>query len=451
MQSNRCGRQAVVALFASALISVPALADETASAEKKVDACNTGVRELDVPRPGWLLTWENDSIIGPYGTDEAYTEGIQIGYRFRSDAQPALLSRSMSAICRALLALSDKENDKLVGAASLFLGQHFFTPTNLHRAQLIPDDRAYAGWLYVGGRLEVAQRLKDSRVFNTGVFHTFEIQLGTVGPRAQGEWVQKRWHEIVPAPEPKGWDNQLPNEFGVQARYTARGMVADWPRNDPDKMRWHLQGTLDTDINVGTILLSGSVGTTWRFGWNMRDPVTSGLQPAFVPPSAAASKSEIEAEGAEVAPSAALAAQVRPATVDENLRGQRDTGTPCVRFLAIQECYVYVGITGHAVGFNAFLDGTLLHGGHSVDKEPFFYDLTWGARLGWSRMQLDYSAVRRSREFSPVPRMASNRAGRHGFGALNLRCFAPIGDEQHNVDLVCPGIFMTLLAAIASK
>src|SRR5262245_25235432 len=61
-------------------------------------ACNSGARDFQAPLPGWQWTWENDSFLGPYGTDEFYTQGLQFGYRFRPDRQPAFLSRPMAAI-----------------------------------------------------------------------------------------------------------------------------------------------------------------------------------------------------------------------------------------------------------------------------------------------------------------------------------------------------------------
>jgi hypothetical protein len=333
-------------------------------AQIDLDACNSGADDFQVPLPGWQLTWENDSVIGPYGTDEFYTQGIQFGYRFKQSHQPELLARSTSAICRRLAHASRSDHQAFVGATSVFLGQHLFTPGNISDPRLIEDDRAYGAWLYLGSRLEVAQGFKNpGRLIKTGLFHTFELQLGITGHPAQGEWVQSNWHKLVVAPEPRGWRHELPTELGIQGRYAVRGLVADWRKASSGRQRTlQTQGTLDAGTNIGTLLVDGSVGTTWRVGRNLGDPITERLAgPAFVP----------------LANQAGEQSQADP--ISTNLsRPIADAGEPCWRWARVQECYAYVGVTGHAIAFNAFLDGTLFHGGHTVDKESAVYDLTWG-------------------------------------------------------------------------
>ena len=398
-------------------------------------ACNTGHQEMEIPRPGWLFTWENDSVIGPYDTDEFYTQGLQLSFRMRPDRQPDWLSAAMERLCLRLTNNSGRDDSVLTGAGSFFFGQHFFTPGNITIPTLIEDDRAYAAWLYLGTRLEVAQKFRDTHKGLKGLFHTYELQIGTLGPNAQGEWVQRRWHTIVPAPDPKGWDNQLPNELGAQARYTVRASIKNWPGQERIG-GWQLQGTLDGDLNLGTVLDSIGIGTTWRFGRNLGDPVALGLSPTK-----------------------ALDTMVRAAFdsssyVETNLRRARYVAANqphCIPAIALYECYVFAAISGRVVGYNAFLDGTPIHGGHSVDREPFTYDYSIGARFGWRRLQLDYSVIWASRELSVVPRTAQVRSGRHGFGAINLRCQTPIGGESHGWDLICPGLLSGLVIAIASR
>ncbi len=390
---------------------------------------------MRIPLPGWKMTWENDSFLGPYGTDEFYTQGLRFGYRFRPDRQPSFLSHAMGALCRKLGAPSGPSPTRLVGAASLFFGQNFFTPGNIRESQLIPDDRAYAAWLYVGARLEVAQVFANGRgLLRHGLFHSFEFQLGTVGPRAQGRWVQRNWHQIVPAPDPKGWHNQLPNEFGVEGIYSIKALLKNIPEQLDSNTRWQLQGTLDGGLNLGTISVEGRVGTTWRFGRNLGDPIIDRLPLA-------------------VAVAAADPARADGTYVDENYaRPGLHQGSPCLgRF--IDECFIYFSATGRAVGFNAFLDGTMFHGGHDVDKEPLVYDLAWGARARVRRFQLDYGQVFTSREFSPVPRnsRSAEHNGRHGFAMLNLQCIAPINSKDSRIDLVCPGFFGLLVGLVASQ
>jgi lipid A 3-O-deacylase len=399
-----------------------------------MDECLSGVDgEQRIPLPGWHFAWENDSVISPGNSDEFYTQGIRLGYRFRPDSTPAFLSRPMNALCAQLSKVSKPGHKKLVGAGSVFIGQHLFTPGDLRPSALIPDDRPYAAWLYAGARLEIAQPIEESgRLFKTGLFHTFELQVGITGKHAQGEWVQSNWHKLIHSQNPNGWDNQLPSEAGIQARYQFRGLVADHPFGSSN---WQLQGTLDGGFDAGTIRIAADAGTTWRFGRNLGDDIASRLTP----------KIALKADGSAMSTSE---------SIDDNLTRQRRDEVPCATgrgLFAIEECYVYLGVLGHAIGFNAFLDGTFFHGGHSVEKEPFMFDVVWGSRLRWKHIQLDYAAVRTSREFFPVPQISSNRSGKHSYGALNLRCIASVGSRRSNWEYVCPGIFTVLLAAVAAQ
>jgi hypothetical protein len=163
-------------LVAYLLLTTRAHAEKAPPRPEEMRDCNSGAADFQIPVPGWRLTWENDSLIGPYGTDEFYSQGMQFGYRFRPDRQPRFMSRPMAAICRLLAGAKDSGHHALVSAGSLIVGQHFFTPGNIRRSTLIPDDRAYAAWLYVGARLEVAQQFKNPGWFaNGGLLHTFEL------------------------------------------------------------------------------------------------------------------------------------------------------------------------------------------------------------------------------------------------------------------------------------
>jgi lipid A 3-O-deacylase len=394
-------------------------AGDTASFPMK--ACNTEGHGHGVPAAGWNFVWENDSIVPAAPTDEEYTQGLQFGYRFRPDQQPRLLARPMGAICRWLAAASDADHQALRGAGSLFIGQHIFTPGDGDSPTLVDDDRPYAAWLYLGARLEVAQPF-TSKFAKTGLFHTFELQVGTLGPRAQGEWVQNHFHELIGSDPLLGWGNGLSNEWGIQGLYKIRALAHKWTGRMAQA-----DATVGADVNIGTIQILGGGGANFRLGRNLSDPVAEPLGPTF--------------EGAGIN-RAGLAA---PDVSEPN-------GCLDGRWIfAIKECYVYVGVSGRATAFDAFLDGGMFNGGHSVDRDPFTYDWSWGARLRWSRFQFDYTAVNRSREFSPLPAMSQSRDGKHKYGAVNVRCFAPIGSDTKRWDLVCPAFFLLLLGAVAAQ
>jgi hypothetical protein len=85
------------------------------------------------------------------------------------------------------------------------IAQKIFTPEDITVADLIEDDRPYAGWLY----------------FNTGIGHIYQdlgdresmnllgYTIGIIGPASLAEHSQTLVHEIVDADAPKGWSHQL--------------------------------------------------------------------------------------------------------------------------------------------------------------------------------------------------------------------------------------------------
>jgi hypothetical protein len=118
--------------------------------------------------------------------------------------------------------------------------------------------------------------------------------------------------------------------------------------------------------------------------------------------------------------------------------------TPAFPQLGLLECSVSVGATGKLFAYNAFLDGNLFRSSHEVDREPGYYDLTWGFRLRWTKIQLDYRFVRRGKEFSPVPITVDSSDGRHDYGSANVQCL-------DSLDWLCPTFVGLLLGAIAAQ
>jgi lipid A 3-O-deacylase len=381
--------------------------------------CNTAPGRSGVPAAGWNFVWENDTAVPDAPTDEEYTQGLRFEYRFRPDEQPRWLGRPMGRICRWIAAASNPDHRDLYGAGSVFIGQHLFTPGDGDARGLILDDRPYAAWLYLGTRLEVAQPF-EGRFARSGLFHSFELQVGTLGPRAKGEWVQNEFHSLIGSDPLLGWNNQLSDEWGVQGFYKIRALAGKWPGS-----RIEADVTVTSEVGLGTVQILAGTGGVFRVGRNLGDPVADLLGPRIL--------------------------RVDRAIGGERARSELHGCLAGRGIFAIKECYAYVGVQGRVTAFNAFLDGGMFEGGHRVDREPFTYDLLWGARLRWSRFQLDYTAVTSSREFSPVPAQTQSRDGKHRYGAVNVRCFAPVDQHMRRWDLVCPGFFTVLLGLVASQ
>ena len=97
-----------------------------------------------------------------------------------------------------------------VRIAGWHLGQDQYTPQDvkLLPQQISLKDHPYAAWLYTGWFAQVHRA--------DGSYFKSRVDLGCIGPCAQGEQVQKGLHRIINQPEPRGWSRQVKDEFGVQ-------------------------------------------------------------------------------------------------------------------------------------------------------------------------------------------------------------------------------------------
>ena len=280
---------------------------------------------------GFLV--ENDKFTG---TDEHYTNGVELTYLTAKDDVPQWL-RSAAVYLPGV-----RESASL--RTGYVLGQSIFTPGNTLTAAPLPDDRPYAGWLY-GGLALVAE--------DGGRLDTWEVQLGIVGPSARGKEVQNSFHDLIGTDEAAGWDNQLHDEFGYALIYERK-----W-RN----LLEH-QGTgLGVDVTpyVGGSL--GNVGTYLEVGATLR--VGNDLPNDYGAP------------------------RIRPSLPGSNFFLPRDNFG----------WYLFAVAGGRAVAYNIFLDGNTDGDSLGVDRKPFVGELQAGlvTSIGWAR--LAYTYVLRTREF----------------------------------------------------
>jgi hypothetical protein len=159
-----------------------------------------------VPRTRFRFLWENDSWFT--GSDRFYTNGIGAGITLRDGA--------LSDGIRDALTWLPFRGEPGAAATEFFLRQDMYTPEDYENPNSILDDRPYAGWLH----LDVEHQLltMDSRGRRDRL-DTWRLTVGVVGPASLAEKTQKQVHEIVNAPDPKGWDYQLKNEFGLLVGY----------------------------------------------------------------------------------------------------------------------------------------------------------------------------------------------------------------------------------------
>ena len=405
-RTRRTTLTAATLLIASVICIGTAAASEPANAVSDCDQASSLGSEAS-----WTVSDENDTFgLEKDPTDRFYTQGFRLtrNYEVPTDAKeytgPRRWIDDLSRFtCRHRLHFWDRDVPRYRGQ-SVFIGQSIFTPIRIDIPAPIPDDRPYAGWLYVGARVETMELIAPWLTLD----HAVELQLGMTGPVAQGKWVQSHFHNWIGSRPPEGWDNQLENEPGLFASYRLSA------RTKP--LAGYFDAIPHAEVALGNVQTYAQAGLQIRAGRNLGPPFQV------------------------IAPTRALLDH------PDGWYLPHDDTAPCLNgryIFAIKECGIGIGIQARAVARNIFLDGNTFRDGPSVDSEPEVHDLMAGARLRWKYVQLDATFVRRSKEFSPVPRDARSRSGTQNYGALTVHCLGKSG-------ILCPAFTAFMLAGLAA-
>ncbi|GIX31780.1 MAG: membrane protein [Porticoccaceae bacterium] len=309
------------------------------------------------------LYLEND-LFG--GSDDNYTSGVRLSW-----ISPDLASFRRDAALPHWLERASRNLDDLfrirTGHArnlTLSLGQQLYTPEDRTARALIPDDRPYAGYLYLRlGHHSRTRRRLDS----------LEVDLGVVGPAALGRQAQDLIHELRSLEKFRGWDNQLKNEPILQVTYEQkRRLVAlDLPGG------WGADLIGHAGSSLGNLALYANLGAEFRIGYALpADFGTSAVRPGG----------------------------------DNSAPGR---GDPRLSGAGRRGFHLFASLDGRAVARDLFLDGNTWRDSHSVPRKPLVADLAVGASVLAGRWKFSYAQVFRSKEFSGQRRP-------HEYGSLSL-------------------------------
>ena len=321
---------------------------------------------------GWKAYSENDVFAG--GGDHAYTQGLVVQWWY---AGPNLERLNLSGFTAAVAKLCVAGEAPCTADIGFTYGQTFYTPVNIENPAPQPDDRPWAGYLFGSGILSVSTAKRQ---------HTFETQIGVLGPAAQAEWVQTEFHQLINDEDiPAGWDNQIHNEPTLQLLYTYRRR---WGGN-------HVDSILQLGGGAGTVQDFVSAGLTIRGGWNLR-----GFGKTSIVPTAPATPA---------APAAAEA--VGGATPND-----ADCGSSSAESRLPSGPHFFASTLGRLIPFNTFLEGGTFH---RIDTNITPSNFTWDASVGFvtpisplGRWSVAFELVHRSPEFSGD--------GSHRFGSIAL-------------------------------
>ena len=309
------------------------------------------------------------------GTDGDYSNGLQTTYlsRLVPEANDLEKGTHPARWVAEKLPILDKDHLRW----GLGLGHAIYTPGNVFTPFRVTNDRPYAGWLYLGLSLVGYDGPEDgndgSRLGGNGdVMESLSLDLGVVGPLAQGERVQNDWHTLIGDPETNGWPHQLGNEPGINLAYQRLWrfsfMDLPFPGLEADTMP-RMGGA------IGNIATQLTGGVSFRVGRN-------------------------------------LAQDFGPPRIGANMPG--------CNFFSLGDgigWYLFADAEGRVVFRDIFLDGNSFGGGHSLHKHPFVAEARFGAALTWKWLRLSFAHIYQSPQFEGGPS--------HRYGAITISFSVP--------------------------
>ena len=256
------------------------------------------------------LTFENDAFI-PHGGDHDYTHGTCI------------------EITENLWHYK--------------VGQNMYAPSDLKRSDHIVGDRPYAGLIYGGVGKELFYDTKSSWT------HYFELDFGMIGPSAHCKETQKLIHKWLNCKDPKGWDNQLHDEFVVNVQWWTKYnfYLCDYAAIVPR-----------VGVLAGTIQDAVELGCDLKVGYNLKNDV-----------------------GNQILFSAALKKR---------------------SWLDDLSIWAFIGCDERYYLYNHFLEGSLFNNKDKelkVDIEPFVFEWRCGAAMQFKLFYVFYYMIHRQDEF----------------------------------------------------
>jgi len=311
----------------------------------------------------WTFSFyfENDLFAN---TDGNYTNGTKFSWISPDLSEYREVGKLPAAVNRAIQFLPYIHKEGMQRNITLSFGQNIYTPDDIQRTTLDPNDRPYAGWLYFG----IGYQTKSDRWLNI-----IEVNFGIVGPWALGEEAQNFVHETRDIPTAKGWVNQLKNEPALNIVWERRYRSVFFGQDGG----LGLDGFIHYGASLGNVFTYANAGLGLRFGWNL--PADFGA-------------STIRLAGDTNAPSSR-----------EDLRNRKDK---------LVSFHLFFGVDGRGVLRDLTLDGNTFRDSHSVDREPWVADFIGGLAFVVGDWKISYSQVRRTKTFEG--------SRDHSFGSINI-------------------------------
>lgn len=326
---------------------IPGLIARVALLALCIPVSGAGADEGTRPETGSLnLLMENDAFAA---TDRHYTHGLEVSYLSAPTAATSVASR--------IAAWLPNNGNGEVRVGWQF-GQAVFTPDDKKARELIPDQRPYAAWLYGGASIVYSEATH---------IDTWNLLLGTVGPHAKGDVLQKTVHEWLNATEAQGWGNQIGNRLGAMLIVERKWRALAQTR----VMRFGADFMPHAGISLGNVVAYANAGFTIRIG--------NDLDNDFGPP------------------------HIRPSLPGSGFFVPHDEWG----------WYVFAGMDIRFVKTNIFVDDNHLEPLLTIDKKRWVSDIQAGIVMTRGDFRVAYTLVHRSEEFRQ--QLEPDRFGSIGF------------------------------------
>ncbi|MBV33995.1 MAG: hypothetical protein CMP47_00770 [Rickettsiales bacterium] len=298
------------------------------------------------------LTLENDLFAGK---DGGYTNGIGYswGYGPYTDFSESNAPSWLVDMGEFLFIDASDDKEKAV-SYSIFQGMQ--TPEDIESEELIENDLPYAGLLGWRGTLYA---------WDNDVADQFSLIMGMVGPASLAKDTQKAVHHITGSDKPRGWKNQLHNEFvfSVTGQRSWRFAVGNGDGMGMDFLTF-------ASASAGTYNSEVATSAMFRYG--------SGLEQSFP------------------------AVSILPGRDINPLAGAES-----------EHFYMFFGAQARYAFNDIFVDGNTFRDSHSVTLKHEGFILSTGAVWSWQQWGMIFSLAETSSTFEERP-------GKARFGSLSI-------------------------------
>lgn len=337
------------------------MAQADAGTQSSCAKSSAGVEKI-IARPAlYSFRLENDLF---NGTDSGYTNGVNFSW-VSANLQNYLDDPCLPHWARQFNQLFESAQPSPGSSRNMVItaGQLMFTPQDRTRTDVIPNDRPYAAWLYLGLGYNARN---DDRM------DSVEVNLGVVGPAALGQQSQNFIHDLRGIPRFNGWANQLKNEPGIQVVAERKKRMWDYKKSTGPQ--------LDAIVHYGTSL--GNVRTYLNTGLTLRI--------------------------GSLVPNDFGTSPIRPGG---------DSGAPIegggTHHFSEGGLHAFFSVDARLVARDIFLDGNTFVNSPRVAKKPLVDDVAAGLVWQWPGGKLAFADYIRSREFY-------GQKAAHGYGSVTL-------------------------------